>query len=215
MADAGQRPSRGAYEGGKATCRGARVGPRADPVTFSPMTSNVARLMTIATATLFVGCGGGSGNKSATTSSAGANSSVVNARNGGFSTGVPRGFTYRPSVAQYLANGPVTGDLVSTLVVVRQPAQEGSVATIAHRTLRALRRPPKAQDVSRLRSLSVDGEPALAVDYVVTAPKAQHVALVFVRHGEWVYSIRAFASPTLYQVASEALEELIRNWHWL
>jgi hypothetical protein len=193
----------------------SRAGGLADAVTFSPMASNVARLAVFATAALLAGCGGGSSNKSATTHSAGALRTVVSATNGGFSTVVPPGYTYRPGVAQYLANTTEAGGIQTSLVVVRQPAREGDISTVARQTLRAFRRPPKPKHVSPLRSLSVDREPALAVDYVPTGGRAQHVLLVFVRHGEWVYTMQCVASPTAYPAASAALEELTRNLHWL
>jgi hypothetical protein len=63
--------------------------------------------------------------------------------------------------------------------------------------------------------LSVAGEPARAVDYVVGASaRAQHLIIVLVGHGEWLYSIRAGASPVQYQSLNTAFGEVIRNWHW-
>jgi hypothetical protein len=63
--------------------------------------------------------------------------------------------------------------------------------------------------------LSVAGEPARALDYVVGASGgAQHLIIVLVGHGEWLYSIRAGASPVQYQSLNTALGEVIRNWHW-
>jgi hypothetical protein len=172
--------------------------------------------MTIAAVALFAGCGSGSGTKKAGTASPGGQSRIVTAKDGGFSTVTPRGYAYEPSAAQYVATGPEAGGSDTTVIVLRQPVREGDFRTVARQTLRALKQPHKARQVSRLRSLSVDGEPALAVDYVVAgAGKVQHVSLVFVRHGDWVYLIRDFVSPIRYAAALGELDEVIRNWHWL
>jgi len=170
---------------------------------------------------VFAGCGGGSSRKSSGTSSAGPGSpAVVSAKHGGFSTIIPRGYVPEESTAEYWATGPRTGESATTLLVLRKPAQEGDIRTVARKTQRAARRVLKAIHISPLRPLSVGGEPALSLDYVVKPSRketrfAQHVTLVFVRHGEWVYFIRDFAPPTIYPAAASTLGEVIREWHWL
>jgi hypothetical protein len=187
------------------------------------MTNSGASFIATAVMLLAGGCGGGSANKGQSTGSPGAASAhvstrsgaVVTAKNRGFSTVTPAGFSYEPSSTQYYATGTAARGLAPAVVVVRQSVREGDLNTLVHKTLRALRKMPKALTVSGLRSLSVDGEPAFAVDYVVKSGKPQHVTLVFVRHGEWIYNLRGFSSPALYTTASTALGEMIRNWHWL
>jgi hypothetical protein len=195
---------------------------QADRVTVSTMASRAARLMTIAAAAIFAGCGGGSSTKTAITSTAPGglvgSGQLVTAKNGAFSTVVPAAYTYTPTAAQFVTRGPEEGGSAPVIAVIRQPASEGDVATVARETLRAVKRPPKpAQQASALRSSSVAGEVASAFDYVVAgAPgHSQHVIIVLVRHREWVYSVRAASSSTQYQALNRALEEVIGKWRWL
>jgi hypothetical protein len=187
------------------------------------MAGSVARLMILAAVVLFAGCGGGSSKKTVGTRSPGAiGPGPAIAAHRGFSTVIPPGYVPEGvgSSGEYLVTGPRGFGLTTTLFIFRQPPQEGDINTLARTTLRAARRDPRAQ-VLPPRSLSVDGERALAVGYVVKPRSteknrlAQHVRLVFVRHGDWVYQIRDFASPALYPAAAGALDEVIRDWHWL
>jgi hypothetical protein len=176
--------------------------------------------MIVAAVVLFAGCGGGSSKKTVGTHSPGPTGpGPAIAAHRGFSTVIPAGYVPEESSGEYLATGPRAGGLNTTLFIFRQPPeQEGDINAIARRTMRAARR--QRYHLLPLRSLSVDGEPALAVGYVVEPGRTanhspQHVSLVLVRHGEWVYQIRDFAPLALYPAAAGALEEVIRDWHWL
>ena len=179
--------------------------------------------MAIATAALLAGCGGGSSSKSTTTSTArsgdASSGQTVTAKNGGFTTIVPQGYTYTPTAAQYVVSGAITGGgTQEQIAVLRQPASEGDTATAARQLLRVLKRPPNpAQEVSALRSLTVAGEPAAWVDYVVSVEngQTQHVIVVLVGHGAWVYSIRASSLPEQYASLRRAVEEVFDHWRWL
>jgi hypothetical protein len=174
-------------------------------------------LTTIAAVMLFAGCGGGSSNKRAGTVVQGGPIPAVS-KEGEFRTVIPRGYANHPSVAQYWAEGPAEGGFATTLLVVRERvSKEVNLNTFVHRALRGLRQ--GARSVSRLEPLSVDGEQALAVDYLVTATgtlkgKETHVRQVLVKHGPWVMFIRDIALPAQYQASLGALEELLGNWHW-
>lgn len=174
-------------------------------------------MIAIAAIVLITACGGGSGEKSRGSGSTGGpnaavstpSGAVVTAKDGGFTAMTPAGFSYKPSVIQYLASGPVVNGLSTSVMVLRQSVRKGDLSTVADKTLSALRHSPNARRVSPLRSLSVDGEPALRVDFLVEeGRKARQVSLVFVRHGQWIYNLRGFAPPNV-------LTELIRSWHWL
>jgi hypothetical protein len=177
--------------------------------------------MTIAAVVLFTGCGGGSGNKgvgtknSASTESVGGRQ-VVSAKDGTFSTVIPLGYTYSPSgPPQYEVRGPKEKGIVDTMIVIHEPVRRGDMNAYARRTLRAVRQQPGLHQLSQLRRLSVGGEPALAIDYVLPALKTEaHISQVLIGHGEWVYIIRADAPTTGYATASGALEEVIGNWKW-
>jgi hypothetical protein len=173
--------------------------------------------MAIATAALLAGCGGSS-SKSSTAPTAPSSGQIVTAKEGGFSTIVPHGYRYVSTPAQYVVEGAEAGGLSEQIAVLRQRASEGDLATVARATLRVLKRPPNpAQEVSALRSLVVDGEPAAAVDYLVSLAvgKAQHNTIVLVGHGRWVYSIRASSSPEQSTSLNHAIEEVIHSWRWL
>jgi hypothetical protein len=176
-----------------------------------------ATLTTIAAVILFAGCGGGSSNKRAGTVLRSGPIPVVS-KDGEFRTVIPRGYANNPSVAQYWASGPVEAGFAVALLVVRQAvSKEVNLNTFAHRVLRGVRQ--VARSVSRLERLSVDGEQALAVDYLVTATgtlkgKETHVRQVLVKHGPWVMFIRDIALPAQYQASLGALDEVLGNWHW-
>jgi hypothetical protein len=176
-----------------------------------------ATLTTIAAVILFAGCGGGSSNKRAGTVLRSGPIPVVS-KDGEFRTVIPRGYANHTSVAQYWAEGPAEGGFATALLVVREAvSKEVNLNTFAHRTLRSLRR--AARSVSRLEPLSVDGEQAWALDYLVTATgtlqgKETHIRQVFVKHGPYVLFIRDIAFPAQYQASLGALDEVLGNWHW-
>jgi hypothetical protein len=166
---------------------------------------------------LFAGCGGGSSGKRAGTVVQGGPIPVVS-KDREFRTVIPRGYANKIGVAQYWAIGPAESGFATTLLVVREAvSKEVNINTFAHRALRAIRQ--VARGVSRLEPLSVDGEQAFAVDYLVTATgtlqgKETHVHQVLVKHGPWVMFIRDFSLPAQYQASLGALEEVLGNWHW-
>jgi hypothetical protein len=177
---------------------------------------SVARLTAIAAAVLFAGCGGGSTSKSSSgTGSVGR--PVVSAKSGAFRTVVPLGFTYIRSQAQYQSTGPEEGKGVPTadLVVIREPVAQGDINAVARRTVRAVRHEPGARPPSGPLALSVGGQPALAVEYVVRENgEESHFRQVFVRHGGSVYYIRESWPLRQASAAQSGFEELLSNWQW-
>jgi len=174
-------------------------------------------LTTVAAVVLFAGCGGGSANKSAGSVSAGAVSRDVSAKEGGFRTLIPLGYTKSASETQYNAIGPQEGGIYDTVLVIHEPVRLGDINTLARRTLRVTRHQKRIHHVSQIHRLSVGGEPALAVDYYVSPGGGQgeaHLRQVFVSHGKWVYIIRASAVITQDAVSLRALDEVISNWQW-
>jgi hypothetical protein len=139
------------------------------------------------------------------------------AKEGEFSTVIPRGYANHPSVAQYWAEGPVENGIPTSVIVVRnQVAKEVAISTYAHRVLRAFG--PSARGVA-YRPLSVDGEPGFALDYIVTGTGSvkgvrTHVRQVLVKHGAWVFFIRDLALPAQYTASLAALDEVLSNWRW-
>lgn len=180
------------------------------------MPRTVARLTTIAAVLVVTGCGAGSGKKSVSglTSRDGAGQEVT-ARQGAFRTVVPAGYAYTQSVTQYRVAAPGEGGIYNVVLVVREPVRLGDMNVLSHRTLSAAKRQPHIHVISPLRRVSVDGEPALAVDYVEPAEgRETHVREVFVNHGGWVYIIQASSTATQFATNSGALEETIAHWRW-
>ena len=102
------------------------------------------------------------------------------------------------------------------MLVLNEPVPPGGINAFVRSTLRALKRAPSAHHLSGPFALSVGGEPALAVDYLLPEEggKESHWRQVFVRHGESVYVIREYSSPAQHAVGLAALEELLSHWHW-
>jgi hypothetical protein len=150
---------------------------------------------------------------------------AVSALHGGFHTIIPRGYRNGlaargggASGAEYQAIGPKADGLGDILTVFRIAAGSAHLAAIADRALRNLSRQPaflpQASRISSLQSLSVDGEPALALDYRVTGLKMQYRRQVFVVHGAWAYEISDAAAPSRHSASLRALDDLIRAWRW-
>jgi hypothetical protein len=167
---------------------------------------------------LSAGCGGGSSKKGAGTPVQ-VGPRVIVAKDGEFRTVIPRGYANHPSVAQYWAEGRAENGFATSVLVVRNPAsKELSLSTYAHRVLRAFK-PSAGESVSHLQPLSVDAEPAFAIDYIVMGTGTLKGTLtrarqVLVKHGPWVFFIRDIALPAQYTASLSALDEVLRNWRW-
>ena len=173
--------------------------------------------MTLAMVMLFAGCGGGSSSKSAPTLSVGGANGEVIAKEREFRTVIPPAYTNYPNAAQYWARGPEEAGFVTSLVVVREKGRKGDIKTYVRRYLRLIRH--AVRRLSHLQALSVDGQPAFAMDWFNTGTgtaqgKEFHVRQVLVKHGPWVFFIRDFALPRQYAASLGALDEVIRHWHW-
>jgi hypothetical protein len=181
-----------------------------------PMARAFAWIM-IAAVIMCAGCGGGSTKKSAAPPIQVGPRPIV-AKGGEFRTIIPRGYANYPSVAQFWATGPVEYGFSTGVIVVREPAsREVDISTIERRLLRGFR--PSTRRASHIQWLSVNGQQAFSVDYLVTATgtlagKVTHVRQVLVKHGAWVFFIRDIALPAQYPASLSALDEVLRNWRW-
>jgi hypothetical protein len=150
---------------------------------------------------------------------------TVSALNGGFRTVIPKG--YRNALhasatnakgTEYLAIGPKVGGSGSSLTVFRAAASGSDVAALAGRALHNLRSRasflPKARGISSLQSLSVDGEPALAVSYRTIGLKTRRFHQLFVVHGTGAYEISDSSGTAGYAASLRALDDVIRSWRW-
>jgi hypothetical protein len=142
-----------------------------------------------------------------------------------FRTVIPHGYSNGLSVGgaetsgiEYRAIGPRVGGKSVNLIVFRANAGNGDLAALARRAMRQLaQRPaflPKPRRLSPLQKLSIDGEPALALDYQLVAQRTSDRRQLFVIHGGWAYEISDAAAPGQYGASLHALDELISNWRW-
>lgn len=149
----------------------------------------------------------------------------VVALHGGFRTVIPHGYRNDLSVGsagtsdvEYMAIDPRAGGKGTGLTVFRASAGNGDVAALARRAMRQLaQRPaflPKPRRRSPLQGLTIDGEPALAVDYQLVARRTSDRRQLFVIHGGWAYEISDAAAPSQYGASLHALDELISDWRW-
>ncbi|HWC86266.1 MAG TPA: DcrB-related protein [Solirubrobacteraceae bacterium] len=138
----------------------------------------------------------------------------------GFTTTIPSGFSSHLSAAK---NSPfnflyfVVGPRRTNINVVRE--RTGAITNmnvIAAAEVRTLKRVfPRAHGFSRLDSLTVDGVPARAIDYLNGATgKLFHQRQIFAAHNGSTYVITYTAIPSLYAASSQALSQVLRTWHW-
>jgi hypothetical protein len=149
----------------------------------------------------------------------------VAALHGGFRTVIPHGYSNGLSAAgggtsdvEYMAIGPRVGGKGAVLTVFRASAVNGDVAALARRAMRQLaRRPaflPKPRRLSPLQKLTIDGEPAVAVDYQLVKRSTNDRRQLFVIHGGWAYEISDAAAPDRFGASLHALDEVISGWRW-
>lgn len=151
---------------------------------------------------------------------------TVSAVHGGFAAVIPRGYrnglvaapSIAPSGAEYMVIGPREGNLGTSLSVFRAAAGGRDVAAVAGSALHNLAHEsaflPKPRNVSPLQSLSIAGEPALALDYQLAGHRASYRRQIFVIHGGWAYEISDIAASLRYEASLRALDEVIRSWRW-
>jgi hypothetical protein len=150
---------------------------------------------------------------------------TVSAVHGGFNAVIPKRYRNGLTVAatgvagaEYVAVGPPDGKYGTSVSVFRIAAGGRDVATVANTALRNLAHQPsflpRPRHISTLQSLSIDGEPALAVDYQLAGRKTSYRRQLFVVHGSWAYEISDAAASPRYTASLDALDEVIHSWRW-
>jgi hypothetical protein len=161
---------------------------------------------------------------------------TVTSTDGSFMTVIPAGFKdiivkepgalfNLPSIV-YVVTGPRLHDYITGIDVVREPIDavrvpvggRRDIDTIARAEVRAWTAGvPQSYGFSRLRALTVGGDPARAVAYFSRPPPARHllhVGAVVVAHGDSIYTI-TYATPSAdYAAHAGPLDDVIRGWHW-
>jgi hypothetical protein len=151
---------------------------------------------------------------------------TIKSVDGRFATVIPRGFVNAqgrvaggPIKIQYLAAAPVHDGFATNINVVAESSTgQSSIDKIADLEIAGVKRAePQAHDFSQVRSLTVGGEPARAIDYLGTPANGRllHQYQVFVARGGTIYTITYSALPSTYSDNLAAIKEVTDGWHWL
>jgi hypothetical protein len=150
---------------------------------------------------------------------------TVKSADGSFATVIPAGFAnalggvQATIKIQYLAAAPSHNGFATNINVVAEPAgSQTSIDTIARLEIAGVKRAePQAHDFSQIQSLTVDGQPARAIDYLSLPDKHRllHQYQVFVAKNGTIYTITYSALPSTYDDNLAAAKQVTDGWHWL
>jgi hypothetical protein len=119
---------------------------------------------------------------------------------------------YRPL---YAAIGPRASGIAADVIITRAAARELKVGAIPAVELAGLHRETPANlGISRPRELTVDGAPAVAVDYMHLAAPGRLVfhETVDVLHGGWLYIVTCTGASA--PAVTGALDRILSSWRW-
>jgi hypothetical protein len=167
-----------------------------------------------------------SGSKTGTSATTTAPAGTVKSADGRFATVIPDGFVNSidrvqggPINIQYLAVGPRHDGFATNINVVHEPSQgQTNIDTITRLEIAGIKRlEPQAHQFSQVQSLTVDGQPARAIDYLSLPDKHRllHQYQVFVAKGATIYTITYSALPSDYSDNLAAVKQVTDGWHWL
>lgn len=150
---------------------------------------------------------------------------TVKSADGHFATVIPDGFANALGSVQatikiqYLAAAPSHDGFATNINVVAEPSgAQTSIDTIAGAEIAGVKRAePQAHDFSQIQSLTVDGQPARAIDYLSLPGKQRllHQYQVFVAKSGTIYTITYSALPSEYDGDLAAVKQVTGGWHWL
>jgi hypothetical protein len=161
-----------------------------------------------------------------TTTSTTAPPGTVKSADGQFATVIPQGFVNAlnrvqgsPLKIQYLAVGPQHDGFATNINVVHEPANgQTSIDKITGLEVAGIKRlEPQAHQFSSVQSLTVDGQPARAIDYLSLPDKKRllHQFQVFVVNDGTIYTITYSALPSSYDDNLASVKQVTDGWHWL
>lgn len=137
---------------------------------------------------------------------------------------IPHGFVdarnrvQRRAIIQYLAIGPRHDGFATNINVVAEPSQgHTNIDTITSQEIAGIKQAePQAHRFSEVQSLTVDGEPARAIDYYsVPVHRRLRQFQVFVVRGTTIYTITYSALPSSYSDDLASVKQVVDGWHWL
>lgn len=151
---------------------------------------------------------------------------TVKSADGQFATVIPDGFANAlsrvqssPINIQYLAVGPRHDGFATNINVVHEPSHgQTSIDTITNLEISGIKRlEPQAHQFSQVQSLTVDGQPARAIDYLSMPDKRRllHQYQVFVAKSGTIYTITYSALPSAYSDNLASVKQVTDGWHWL
>ena len=151
---------------------------------------------------------------------------TVKSADGQFATVIPDGFANELSRVQggainiqYLAVGPAHDGFATNINVVHESSHgQTSIDTITGLEIAGIKRlEPQAHQFSQVQSLTVDGQPARAIDYLSLPDKKRllHQFQVFVVKNGTIYTITYSALPTSYSDNLASVKQVTDGWHWL
>lgn len=124
-----------------------------------------------------------------------------------------------PIKVQYYAAAPSHDGFATNINVVAEPGGgQKSIDTIAGLEITGVKRAePQAHDFSQIQSLTVDGQPARAIDYLSQPDKHRllHQYQVFVVKDGTIYTITYSALPSSYNDNLASVKQVTDGWHWL
>ena len=153
-------------------------------------------------------------------------SGTVKSADGQFATVIPSGFVNAlsrvqasPINLQYLAVGPRHDGFATNINVVHEPSHgQTSINAITNLEIAGIKRiEPQAHQFSQVQSLTVDGQPARAIDYLSMPDKRRllHQYQVFVAKSGTIYTITYSALPSSYSDNLASVKQVTDGWHWL
>lgn len=192
----------------------------------------------ILSAAAIAGCGGKTTllhtssstiSKASTTTTAGTTTAppgTVKSVDGQFATVIPDGFVNATNSVQggtiniqYLAVAPRRNGFATNINVVHEPSGgHTDIDTIAGLEIAGIKRAEtQAHGFSQIHSLTVDGQPARAIDYLSLPDKRRllHQYQVFVAKNGTIYTITYSALPGDYDANLAAVKQVTHGWHWL
>jgi hypothetical protein len=151
---------------------------------------------------------------------------TVKSADGRFATVIPSGFVNALSRVQggplnirYLAVGPRHDGFSTNINVVDESTHgQTSIDALTNLEISGIKRiEPQAHQFSQVQSLTVDGQPARAVDYLSMPDKRRllHQYQVFVAKGGTIYTITYSALPSAYSDNLASVKQVTDGWHWL
>jgi len=113
------------------------------------------------------------------------------------------------------ADGPETKGATSSVVVIVQPSQGGTLPELVAATRKVVKQLLSASLLGEPERLSVAGTPAMAFEYTHSVQAGPlHGRQVLCVRDDKVYGITFVADPQAFTTDRAALDQIISSWSW-